>query len=378
MSLTSVLDDSASPERAFFNDLLPRTRAVAAAARQAVDLGQVLVPVPAGVDGTYPYGAVGAGFDYLLRVRLSAAIATDTGQDPGTAVRSLVEASVAASGARILARRAARVGRGGDRPNSQGRPARPPAPPGRPDPDEFATMREFFAAYRQWSAQHSPERPPRPVARLRGWDELVAVIGDLASAAEAVLPDRTGADATLARGCIALGLYEAVFRRGPDPGWPVVALAPDAALPQVLALVPEAAVEDVLALERLARQRAPRLFAAPAGPVALGPTFAGSGHVGGADADLIVDGTLVELKVTVDARRKGLAPAVRQLLGYALLDWDDEHHITTGALYFARQGAWLEWPLKDLAALLAGAPIDLPDLRARFRGVCEAGAALRT
>ena len=50
-------------------------------------------------------------------------------------------------------------------------------------------------------------------------------------------------------------------------------------------------------------------------PHTLNPTFEGSRDVGGADADLIVDGTLIEMKTTIKSEIK--TDGLLQLLGYA-------------------------------------------------------------
>ena len=68
--------------------------------------------------------------------------------------------------------------------------------------------------------------------------------------------------------------------------------------------------------------------------VVCGPSFDGSAFVGGADADLIVDGCLYDVKTTMKPRR-GLPRSVRQLLGYALLDWNDALAGIGGVLFLA-------------------------------------------
>lgn len=58
----------------------------------------------------------------------------------------------------------------------------------------------------------------------------------------------------------------------------------------------------------------------------IGPTFAQSGPLGGADADLIYDGTLLDLKSTSTARVLGRIE-LWQLLGYLFADTDDAYCI---------------------------------------------------
>ncbi len=61
------------------------------------------------------------------------------------------------------------------------------------------------------------------------------------------------------------------------------------------------AVGDLVGLTRLFRERRADLLAAT--PLVLNPTFAGSGQVGGADADLIASGCLLDIKVSKPRRR---------------------------------------------------------------------------
>ena len=71
-------------------------------------------------------------------------------------------------------------------------------------------------------------------------------------------------------------------------------------------------------------------------PHVLNPTLDGAGDIGGADADMIVDGVLINIKTTVGT--KIIADWIWQLLGYVLLDYSDHHHISDVGLYMARQG----------------------------------------
>jgi hypothetical protein len=70
-------------------------------------------------------------------------------------------------------------------------------------------------------------------------------------------------------------------------------------------------------------------------PAILNPTFAGSAKVGGADADLVLGDTLVEIKTSTDVQKR-FRDILYQLLGYVLLDYPDEHSIRSVSVYFAR------------------------------------------
>ena len=105
-------------------------------------------------------------------------------------------------------------------------------------------------------------------------------------------------------------------------------------------------------------------------PHTLNPAFEGSYDVGGADADLIVDGALLEIKTTV--RPEINLNWIRQLLGYVLLDYSDSHQIKAIGLYMARQGILFQWELEDAIQRLSGDILaDIRVLRERFRDLAR-------
>lgn len=189
-------------------------------------------------------------------------------------------------------------------------------------------------------------------------------------------------DLVLTRACVALALLESV----PRADYWAHLLPTPADLDD---LVPDAVVSDVRALHRSAKSA----FASFIGPIRAGtaryvanPTFAGSLAVGGADADLVVDDTLLELKTTKTLDGATLRSALLQLLGYALLDYDDHLGIRQVGVYFARQEYVRVWPLWQLifppadviAWAAAGAEPSASDpaerlvrLRAVMQGVLE-------
>lgn len=190
--------------------------------------------------------------------------------------------------------------------------------------------------------------------------------------------------ALLARGCWALALLTDVFRSG-AAGLLAGPLAPfyragtsPAEQPAVtardlLALAPTAGLDQLDRLrEVLENTLLPRLAERPGG-WAIGPTFAGSRLVGGADADMIAAGLLLDLKVTLGdkrpdgTRRLSLDKAeVYQLVGYALLDFDDTYRINEVSIFSARYAYLATWPLGALLVELAGHPMDLVETRTQF------------
>jgi hypothetical protein len=125
--------------------------------------------------------------------------------------------------------------------------------------------------------------------------------------------------------------------------------------------VPDEAVDDLVALAAG--------FTTAGGPLigqaaVLNPTFAGSMSVGGADADLIVNRTLIEVKTTKQARPD--RDWIYQLVGYLLLDIEDRHGIERLAFYLGRVPALLDWDADELLATLAGSAVDRGELRDGF------------
>ncbi|MBP2388431.1 hypothetical protein [Paeniglutamicibacter kerguelensis] len=94
------------------------------------------------------------------------------------------------------------------------------------------------------------------------------------------------------------------------------------------------------------------------------PGFAGSGLVGGADADWVIGETLIDCKVYGALTVPKLRDFLRQLLGYVMLDSDDSLGIRHVGIWLPRQGMTPRWSLKRL---LGGDPEELlPSLRQGF------------
>ncbi|GAF47195.1 hypothetical protein [Rhodococcus wratislaviensis] len=98
---------------------------------------------------------------------------------------------------------------------------------------------------------------------------------------------------------------------------------------------------------------------------AFGDELSGSDAIGGADADLLVDGLLLDFKST-HAATTITKSDVYQLAGYTLLDFDDEHHIDHVGIYWTRHGIKRTFSLPGFFELL-GATETVPELRAGLR-----------
>ncbi|MFF7098260.1 hypothetical protein ACFY9A_38680 [Streptomyces rubradiris] len=168
----------------------------------------------------------------------------------------------------------------------------------------------------------------------------------------------------LIRLCHVASSFEAIFRHcGWMRGNSLGLCAPDATLDDLVAAVPDYVVDDIRQQMQLAAHPGPfeNMRRLPASARVCGPVFDGSLQVGGADADFILDGALIDCKATIRPERISRAE-IYQLAGYLLLDYSDTHAISSVALYLSRQGALIDWSVEDFLNLLGGRH-ELPALR---------------
>jgi hypothetical protein len=150
-------------------------------------------------------------------------------------------------------------------------------------------------------------------------------------------PIRDGAVATIA------GVFERLTRRPYGPGDdPIHDLVHDAAtFDAALDGIPEWIAVDVAAVSVRGAGALDGI-----GPLTIGPSFAGSALVGGADADVVAAGTLWDVKSSTKVELR--ARDVHQLLGYTLLDFDDAHEITRVGICSSRYGVAHTWDVEWL------------------------------
>jgi hypothetical protein len=84
-----------------------------------------------------------------------------------------------------------------------------------------------------------------------------------------------------------------------------------------------------------------------------------------ADADLIAAGLLLDLKTS--AKLSLGIESVLQVLGYVLLDFDDEYKLDKLGIFSARYAYLATWNLGALLDELAGRPVSLQATRQEFR-----------
>ena len=166
----------------------------------------------------------------------------------------------------------------------------------------------------------------------------------------------------LNRHCVVLALLEEVYRHGVRSQSPLDSMESSNA-EALLSIAEEEWIDDLRALSWTFYDGFSHLL-----PLdhELNPEFDGSRDVEGADGDLIVDGTLIDIKTTVEQR---IRPEwIWQSLGYVLLDYSDSYRINAIGLYMARQGILFKWDLRDaIRCLYAGDPPSIEELRSQFK-----------
>lgn len=297
MSLTSHLNDKTSPIGQFIKQHFSQTTALTKEANRQLKNATTLRPLELAGE-SYPYGTLGAAFDY--RARYAYAI---------TPYQHLV----AWHGALLLSN------------------------PGGPYPRRL--VKAFFEQL------HATLQAVRPVGRCL-------------DAAE---------EQTLDRYCFVLSLFEQVFRSSAYVRGPLILPTVKHSVEELLAIPEVAWLDDLGTMFTLFYDRYASLLPRAA---ILNPVFAGSVDIGGADADMIVDGCLVDIKASVSAQIK--ADFLYQLAGYVLLDYNDMYHIASVGVYMARQGILFSWPLPEFLQKLTGdGDTVLNALRQEFRRLCQ-------
>lgn len=177
----------------------------------------------------------------------------------------------------------------------------------------------------------------------------------------AVASSRANGDqARTARTACVLGLLDRATRTGlTDETWYVPLLAAKN-LDEALASVPAEWAADVATVADLALPQLAHLT----GHVIAGPVFAGSNLVDGADADLIIGNTLVEIKA-IKPRELKLRD-LQQVVAYALLDTDDKYQLSNIAILSARYGTLVTWQLDEIISEASQHQLSLKEARQRM------------
>jgi len=247
VSLVAELEKPDSQVRAFFQDGFPELATIKAEVRKRAAELPLIRPA-----GPVPWGTVGEAIDYRIAFSFPAA-------------RPLAEewGECAIAGAIIH-----------DTTDPRGGPPRLPAELGALDlvnnrglPHEL--VRNFFLSLRRTLVELSP----------------------MGRALERAAEER------VCRYCYTLGLFDEIARAGHGIRSPLYELAPGAGLDELLAIASPVSIDDVCDMAELFCASQHQLML---GEAILKPSFLGSPGVGGADADLIVDHWLIDIKATIN------------------------------------------------------------------------------
>ena len=340
MSLTSHLKDPTSPVRAYLRTRLLRTTPLITPVNAELRTLPCLRP-PGEIAG-YPWGTIGMAMDYRLRYAF-----TITPADQLVAYKGLL---------RYTGLQVADV-----------------------DPTTgellFLNTRtgELFSGDPTTDKLLDEARLPGATCAVAAAQDFFAGLDDTLARLQPVrrrlAPE---AEQEMARLCYVLALFETAYRGGGKGAayGPLFTLPEKRTVADLLAVVEPAWVEDLCHLHALFMEQHRDLLYKS---FTLNPTFTGSGDVGGADADLIVGGCLVEIKTTI---RDTVEPDwLYQLAGYTLLAWDGTPApgIRAVGLYLTRHGLLVRWPVQEFFGVLTGdSTVTVAGLRQEFKAVVEA------
>ena len=169
----------------------------------------------------------------------------------------------------------------------------------------------------------------------------------------------------LARYCFVLSLLEQAFRAPITDNSLFFVDGLKHTVADLLSIPETHWVDDLCSMSWLFYERCIHLLS---GQATLNPTFEGSRDVGGADADIILNGWLLDLKATINPSISKLF--LYQILGYVMLDYSNEYDIDAAGFYFQRQGLLFQWPVSELLNELSGGRSpSLEELRDNFQAM---------
>ena len=178
---------------------------------------------------------------------------------------------------------------------------------------------------------------PYDAAVLMEVNDLIAPMGTATAGPATFTGPLPGSDVDaelLTRGCWALALLTEAFRSmqaataGPLSRFQGRTVTAD----DLLALAPPAGLDQLARFREVFQSTLLPQLASRTGPWTLGPTFAGSALIGGADGDLIAAGLLLELKTS--SKMSLPVTDMLQVIGYALLDFDDAYRLDALGLFY--------------------------------------------
>ncbi len=158
------------------------------------------------------------------------------------------------------------------------------------------------------------------------------------------------------------GLFDRAHRSGRWDDATYDPLRTAATAEELLAQVPAAWAADIVAVHRRAERALAPLLGDEGPAPRVGASATAPAPLDDAEAELILGGTVVDLKVT--ATTKTRLRDLHQVLAVALLDTDDAWGVTHVAVAPVRFGLLVRWDLAELLDTMAAKPVELADLRA--------------
>jgi hypothetical protein len=163
--------------------------------------------------------------------------------------------------------------------------------------------------------------------------------------------------------CIVLAWYERIYREGAIPTEIAYAMGEPKLGPALLRSVPKPERDDVKQLigsiDSIWHISEMSLLL----EFEPNPIIPNAHFVGGADADWIYGGTLYDCKCSWK-NRPFTEKHLKQVVGYALLDWDNKLELTGLGWYYARQRTIIEYPIGNLIK-------DVPGKRAELKEILQ-------
>ena len=359
MSLTSSLADTNSEIYKFFKGRLPNTRRLVTECNKQIKNVETIKPSEP--TSPWEYGVLGRAIDYRIRYFFA---------------NTNCEDLVAYDGAALLTP-GSRIRRIDPEHDSTTNPLQAPEEP----------SYETTGADLQYTSLESGLTPWEEIQN-RNWPELKWLIletkegqapNDLISAQaitgffrnlkeflETTTPwahhFSESDEKILARYCVILSLFEECFRTGATHDSILTTRQPSSP-EELLNIAQQHWIDD---LSEMSKKFRDFLNMKPYQTAILNPTFAGSGYVGGADGNLILDSQMIDIKASIHPNIQG--SWLYQTLGYTLLDYPNEYKINSIGIYMARQGLLLEWNADDLVKKLSGkTDLTLESLRKDFQ-----------
>ena len=331
MSLTSRIDDPKSTVGRFFRERMLGTRRVVS--RVNASLKDAPTIQPAISAERPPYMLLGIAIDYRIRYYFPAGDYHDLTAWHG---------AVRLSGQPIW---------------TNGKPSESyPL-----SPDGQAAVEEDGVVYIREAAAPAGLSLPKEV--------IEGFFSDLAMCIDEIAPEgrrlEQEQEVRLNRYCVILALFEEVARAGPRAESLLFRTAVND-VEDLLTIAQSHWIEDLSAQSKAFCHCFEDKFRSEH---VLNPKFAGSSDVGGADGDLIIESSLLDVKSTTNPRINGAW--LYQLIGYALLDYEDQYGLTNAGIYLTRQGRLVDWEIQSLIDDLMPNPQTLNELRLDFRDVCS-------